>query len=120
MKIAKNIPVILMLIVAGILIVSGISTYTKLNKAKVTIEEARLSAQKLEDEQKNLKDQIAQTESSQFIEKQLRDKLGMAKTGEVVLVLPESQELKRLAPPKTQEEEYIPKKNWEKWRELFF
>ena len=116
----KKISTILLLVAAITLAISAVSTYTKLNKAKGTIEDAKLSAKKLEDEQKNLQNQISQAESGQFIEKQLRDKLGMAKSGDIVLVLPENQELKRLAPPKTQEEEYVPKKNWEKWRALFF
>jgi cell division protein FtsB len=116
----SKIVTISMCIIAIILTVSGISTYTKLNKAKVTIEEARISAEKLEKEQQNLKDQINQAENGQFVEKQLRDKLGMAKTGEVVLVLPDESTLKRLAPAKIPEEEYVPKKNWEKWKEIFF
>lgn len=120
MSIFKNIPVILMVVVAVVLIISGIGTYSKLNKAKGTIEEARLAAEKLENERSNLQKQITQTEGTQFIEKQLRDKLGYAKTGEIILVLPDEQELKRLAPPRVVEAEYTPKKNWEKWKELFF
>jgi len=120
MKLFKKTLPVFMIVCALFLTLSAISTYQKLNKAKVTIEEARLSAEKLENEQKTLQDQLSQAESSQFIEKQLRDKLGMGKGGEVVLVLPDEQELKKLAPPRAQHEEYVPKKNWEKWRELFF
>lgn len=67
-----------------------------------------------------LEKQLSETESSQFVDKQLRDKLGFAKEGEVVIVLPEQNELKKLAPPKIIEEEYVPQANWEKWKKLFF
>lgn len=107
---------------AGIVLLSlsVMRNYVRLQRAKATINEARVKLQKMQTEENELNDQIARAESTEFIEKQLRDKLGMAKEGEVVLVLPDEGEIKKLAPPRREEEEYEQKSNWEKWKELFF
>lgn len=108
-----------LLIISIGLLYSGFNNYRRLSDARKTIEEARVHTESLAKEQKKLEDELSKTENNQFVEKQLRDKLGFAKEGEIVIVLPPQEELKKLAPPKISEEEYVPKKNWEKWMELF-
>lgn len=102
------------------LIFSIIKNYKSVRDGGSVIDEARKEEEKLKNEEEALKKQISEAQSSQFIEKQLRDKLGYAKEGEVVIVLPPPEELKKLAPARIQEEEYVPEANWRKWKDLFF
>lgn len=60
-----------------------------------------------------LKRRLVEVRSPEFLEKIARDKLGLAKEGEIVVILPPYQ------PPSTgEQEEDLP--NWEKWLRLFF
>ena len=74
---------------------------------------------KLKDVQKineDLKKQIAYQSSDFYVEKEAREKLNLAKSGERVVVIP------GLAEPE-QPSEPIPSKpvpNWQKWYSLFF
>lgn len=120
MSFIKKFTGFILVILIALLSFSIVSNYTRLSKAGNTIEEARSKVEKLQQEQMTLEKQIAETESQQFIERQLRDKLGLAKEGEVVIVLPDENELRKLAPPKIPKEEYIQEKNWKKWEKLFF
>jgi len=102
------------------LCISAFRNYTKLHKAQETINKARQESETLQKEQDDLQNQLSQAESQEFVEKQLRDKLGLAKEGEVVIVLPDESELKKLVPPRQEEEQYMPEANWRKWKTLFF
>ena len=75
--------------------------------------------EKMKAENAALEAQIAQTQGSAFIEKQIRDKLGLAKTGEAIVVLPDAEILKKLAPQIPVEENSLPDSNWRKWMKLF-
>lgn len=55
--------------------------------------------------------------SPEFIEKEARDKLGLAKPGEVVVVLPPEDVLRRLAPINSEEEESVGEAGWPVWRQ---
>ena len=79
---------------------------------------------KTEEEIKELKAQkevlerkLEYAESEEFVEKEAREKLNMAKEGEVVVVLPEGLELisQRLEVGKDED-----LANWQKWLNLFF
>ena len=60
-----------------------------------------------------LKKILKSVQSPEFIEKQAREKLNMGKRGEVVVVLPKTENQR----PKIENEE-LP--NWQKWYKLFF
>lgn len=73
--------------------------------------------EELETTNEKLKEQLEYVQGEQFIEKEARDKLGMAREGETVVMLPEN--LGQVAGLKKEEEEQnLP--NWEKWLKLFF
>lgn len=55
-----------------------------------------------------------------FIEKEAREKLGLAKEGETVVVLPSEDYLRSLITPLDEEDVPINKSNWKKWLKLFF
>lgn len=66
---------------------------------------------------KELKEKLEYVKSSEFVEKEARDRLNMAKEDEVIVVLPEELETRdwRL---ETSSEEDLP--NWQRWLRLFF
>ncbi len=120
MYIFKRFAGFILLILIILLTISIGKNYVKLQKASGIIEEARNEVQKEEEEMASLEAQLKEAESQQFVEKQLRDKLGMAKEDEVVIVLPEADSLRTLAPKRKFEEELPKEANWKKWQKLFF
>ena len=109
------IPIVLLLILSG----SFIKSMKRAKDAKQLIQRTEDKLEKVEEEAEKLQSQLEITQSEQFIEEQLRDKLGLAKEGEIVLVLPDNETLKKLAPIIPEEEEIKPLPNWKKWLNLF-
>lgn len=92
----------------------------KVSKVKREIKESELRVERLRQENEKLKSTLNQSQSGEFVEKQIRDKLGLAKEGEIVLVMPDSETLQKLAPDLPKNQASLPLKNWEKWYRLFF
>ncbi len=111
------------LIVSVLVFIFLISSFAKsLKRIKIgdsVIEKTKLKITKAEEENNRLEDQLKIMKSDLFIEKQYRDKMGLVKAGEIVLVLPEPEIVKKLAPQMPVEEENIPKSNFQKWLSLF-
>lgn len=85
---------------------------------KLTEAQARLDG--LKQQQEELKAELTQVLSKEFQEKQARDQLGLAKEGEIVLVLPDENVLRALSPRnKPQEKLTLPDPNWKQWLKLF-
>lgn len=101
-----------------ILISSLVKSVSRIRVGDSVIEKTKIKIEKAEAENKKLADQLKITQSEEFLEKQLRDKLGLAKEGEIVLVLPEADIVKKLSPQIPEEVETKPKPNWQKWMEL--
>ena len=79
---------VLFFIFAGYLIISlSRSIYTVTQKESIVIEEEKRLAQVLEDK-KRLSDSLQTINTSFFIEQQAREKLGLAKPGDVVVIMP--------------------------------
>lgn len=98
------------------------SLFKSINRIKVgntVIEKTKAKIEKSEAENQKLSDQLKVIQSEEFMEKQLRDKLGLAKEGEIILVLPEADIVRKLSPQIPIEVEIKPKSNWQKWVELF-
>lgn len=82
-------------------------------------EKEQLELEKLEIRQEELKKQLEYVKSSEFVEKQAREKLGLAREGEVVVILPENvEEIIRGNQSEISAHQEIP--NWKKWLKLFF
>ena len=97
----------------GLLLLIGLSTslvrsYQKAAKTKALVEREKKKIEELK------------SQNEKFIEKQLRDRLGLAKAGEIILVLPDAETLKKLAPKVGEEVETLPDPPWKKWVDLFF
>lgn len=103
-------------------LVLSLSLYRNLSRIKRSNQEIKRVEQKvenLEGENEELQDKLEIVKSEEYVEKQLRDKLGLAKEGEIVVVLPEEEILRRLAPEIDEEEDVLPDPNWKKWAKLF-
>ena len=116
LKFFTNIGIILVTLFFGVSLIKNIA---RVSKVKARIAEAEARAAKLNQDNKELKTRLAEVNSDFFVEKKLRDNLGLAKEGETVVVLPEAEILRKLAPDVPQEATALPEANWEKWVHLF-
>ena len=87
-------------------------------RGRLTETEERI--EKLKSENEVLGEKLDTFQSDEYIEKQLRDKLGLAKEEETVIVLPDEETIRKFAPKTEEEEEILPNPNWKKWFKLFF
>ncbi|KKS95820.1 MAG: coiled-coil [Microgenomates group bacterium GW2011_GWC1_43_13] len=106
-------------VLALLLLVSTVRNIGRVRGINSAVQEEKQKVEKMKDENAALEAQIAQTQGSAFIEKQIRDKLGLAKEGEAIVVLPDVEILRKLAPQTTVEQNSLPDPNWRKWLKLF-
>ena len=88
-------------------------------KAGDRLTEAADRLHALEIKNKELKQQLEDVTSPDYIEKTARDKLGLAKEGEVVVVIPE-EKIKQVLGVKKDSAEEERLDNWLGWFRLFF
>lgn len=110
---------LLVILFALFLVLSLFRNVNRINKARARIGEKNVDVQELAEDNEELRRRIEEIESTEYIERQIRDNLGMVKEGEVVIILPEDDVLRSLAPEVFVEVEDIPQANWEKWKDLF-
>lgn len=111
----RNLLLVLAIIVSVLLIASSARRIVSFRDTsqRVTGEEERLLELKKQNEQ--LKIELEYKKSQRFAEEEIRNKLGMAREGEEVFVVPvESAEENDTA----QENRVLP--NWKKWQKLIF
>jgi cell division protein FtsB len=100
--------------------VSLIRNISKIFDAKRRIKEEGEKVKALEVENEEIRRKIENVKSQEYLEKQMRDKLGLAKEGEIVVVLPDEETLRKLVPKETEERQTLPNPTWKKWLKLFF
>ena len=98
---------------------SFVGNARKIKRANNLLEEKKEKLNKLREENSKLLQRLERVDSEAYIEEQLRDKLGFVKKGETVVILPEDEILRGLAPKRTFEEEVLPDPNWKRWLKLF-
>ena len=81
------------------------------------LDQARVKLAQEEGKNTQLKDTLSYLESNNFVEREARDKLGLSKTGETVVIIPQEVLAKQVSSPKDLSTE-IP--NWQRWWRLFF
>lgn len=81
------------------------------------LSEAADAVHKLEIKNKQLKNQLSQARSQEFIEEAIRNKLGLAKKGETVVIIPE-EKLKAVLGASQSAVVRLP--NWLGWLRVFF
>ncbi len=108
-------------LLAVFLALSLVRNIQKIRKANEKIDNAEKKLEDLNKESLLLQKKLKEVESTNFIEKEARDKLGLAKEGEIVLILPEDEVLRKLSPKEGSEEEILlTEENWKEWFKLFF
>lgn len=105
-----------------VLIFVAFSTFRNvqnLSKSNLRIQEAQEKVEKLEMENKELARKKEMSEKVEFKESQIRDRLDMVKEGEIIVILPDAETVKKFATAKSsvEVERQIP--NWQKWLNLF-
>ena len=109
----------LLIFISILLMVSLVRNIVKINNVNQSIKEEEEKVEKIREENEELEAKLEILRSDEYQEKQLRDKLGLAKEGELIVVLPEDEVLRTLAPKHVEEEETLPDPNWKKWAHLF-
>lgn len=113
----KKIATILILVVVAVTVFRGVF---RLISSRSRVDEARAKLEEVKKQQTELEAKLEEVSSDYYKEEQLRDKLGLVKQGETVIVLPSEDVLRRLSPrilEEAEENETIP--NWKKWAKLF-
>lgn len=105
----------LLFILGFYLIVSFSRDVVDLLQKGKDVEKGQLKLEMAMEENKELKGQIEYVKTPEFVEKEAREKLGMSKPGETLIILPEN--VKELANRKEEKKEELP--NWKKWGQLF-
>ena len=103
-----------------LLLASTVKNIEKVSGIKSAVQKEKEKVEKMKEDNLKLEAQIAQTQGSDFIDKEIRDKLGLVKEGEAIVVLPDADILRKLAPQMPMEEDTLPDPNWKKWEKLFF
>lgn len=107
------------LILTLLMIFSIIRNVGKVARIRGEVEAEKEKVEKIKKENEELEKQISEIQGVEFMEKQLRDKLGLVKEGETIVVLPDEETLRKLAPKVYEEEDTLPDPNWKRWLKLF-
>lgn len=108
------------ILLAVVVLVSLFRNLSRVVGARKRIENTQKRVEKLRQENAEIERRLAEVKGEEFIEKQLRDRLGLAKEGEIVVVLPDEEILRKVAPAATEEEEVLPDPTWKRWLNLFY
>lgn len=112
MKVKKNKLLYWILVgVMGVFMVRLLGSVWRLWKAGERIKQAEADVRKQEAENQELKKRLAEVQSPEFIEKEAREKLGLGKPGEEIVVLPEV--------PIVPAMPAMPESNWRKWWKVY-
>lgn len=115
MKIFKSRLFKLLVLVASLILIVTLSrsVYNLWQRRDIVSQRAReLARQKAENQR--LKQKLSEVQTPEFVERQAREKLGLVKPGEVVVLVPKT-EAGSEDQTATQ-----PLPNWQKWWRLFF
>lgn len=106
--------------VIGVLVFSVVKNLRQTRLAKQRIQNTQEILADLEITNRELEDSLVKVETEEYSQEQVRNKLGLVKPGERVMVMPESEVVKSLSFRKkgVQIEELI-EPNWKKWLRLF-
>lgn len=103
-----------------ILLISTIRNINSVRNIQSQVESEKQKVAKMQVENAQIQAQINQAQSADYIEKQIRNELGLSKPGEAIVVLPDADTIRKLAPVTPIEEDTLPDPNWVRWEKLFF
>ena len=111
----RNLILVLAVIVALVLAINSYRKITDFRLAAKTVDERQAYLDELKKKNEEFQKELEYKESSQFAELEIRNKLGLAKPGEAVVIVPRGVD---------RESEIVnrgkSKPNWQKWKELLF
>lgn len=102
------------------LFISVFKSFAHVKRAEERLDSARERVVNLESEKMRLQSELERSQSEEFIETQLRNQLNLAREGEIVIVLPDEEFLRSLAPEDEPENQGELVQIWKKWVILFF
>lgn len=115
-KLVKRNLLLLLIFVLGVLVVvSGTRRLLTFRTTAAKVEESEKRLAKLREENEALERELEHKRSPEFVEREIREKLGLVKKGEAIVILPKDN---RDQSPEARDQKEIP--NWQKWWKLFF
>lgn len=112
-KIRKSLLLYFLIILGIILLVKLLTATWNWRQVDVRLRQEEERISEVEEKNKQLKAKLEEVKSEEFMEKIAREKLGMGKEGEVIVIMPQIDYKK--AKKEKQELE-----NWEKWMRVLF
>jgi cell division protein FtsB len=104
-----------LLIIGGIILAMRLGTNIyRIWKTGDRITESQTKLTQVQKKQEELKSQLAQVQTPEFVEKEAREKLGYGREGEVIVILPQNDSAKNEV---LSAKENNP--NWKKWWDLY-
>lgn len=113
----KKISLAVIILISLIIAFNLITQTLEATKSGERLSQAAETVYKLQAKNEALKKRISQVQSLDFIEEEVRNKLGFAKIGETVVVIPE-EKLKQVLGTSSSAQIRLP--NWLGWWKLFF
>lgn len=112
----RNLILVLVLVIGVFLAYNSFKKIMTFRQTAKTVESAQERLERVKQENEALKKELEYKSSEEFAEGEIRDKLGLAKEDETILILPKEEDPGQLAESNSQSN----KPNWAKWRKLFF
>lgn len=108
----RNLLLILAIIFAIFLGVNSARKIMSFHGTAQNVEEAEQKLKRLRVENEELQKELEYKGSDRFVEEEIRNKLGLAKEGETVVIVPKEENQQ----PASSNQQPAP--NWQKWRDL--
>ena len=105
-----------LVVILGISVIRNVGKVFAIRRA---VDKERVAITKLKRENDELAKKVEGVQGVEFVESQVRNKLGLVRPGETVVILPDDEVLAKLAPKVVVEEQSLPDPNWKRWLKLF-
>ncbi|MBI2327554.1 septum formation initiator family protein [Candidatus Curtissbacteria bacterium] len=112
----RNLLLLGAVLISIILVVNSTKKIMMFRSTSQKIDDLEARLERLREENRQLKEELEYKKTDQFAEGEIRNKLGLVKEGEAVVIVPKADERET-----TNEESQGPKQsNWQKWWDMFF
>ena len=112
----RNLVLVMVLIIGVFLAYNSFKKIMTFRENARTVESAEGKLERLKKENEALKKDLEYKSSQGFVEGEIRNRLGLAKEGETVLILPKENDNSQSSIGNSR----VDKPNWVKWRKVFF
>ncbi len=113
----KKLVIFVAIIIVIIILISLIRQISEAVKKGERLEKSAADLFKLQEENKELKKKLSETEDTSFLEEQARNKLNMARSSETVVIIPDEEIKRVLEAGKPKKKINLP--NYQGWLRLF-